>query len=132
MAFWTYILKCADGLYYTGHTDNIDVRIAQHQTGYFPGFTSERLPVTLVWATDFPTRDEAFAAERIVKKWSRAKKGAMMRGDWDAVGHFARPPSERRDRVSTSLDMSGEEQENSPVNRSHRAKSRCGSRRDAP
>ena len=115
MAFYTYILRCADGRYYTGHTDDMDVRLAQHRSGHFPGFTSKLLPVTLVWVETFPTRDEAFTAEMIIRKWSRAKKEALMRGDWEAVSFFARPPSERGnlsrlpDGVSTSLDMSGEE-----------------------
>ena len=106
MAFWTYILKCADGLYYTGHTDDLDLRLAQHQSGHFRGFTSVRLPVTLCWATDFPTRYEALDAELRIKKWSRAKKEALMRGDWAAVSHYAKPPIERP-RVSTTRDTNG-------------------------
>ncbi len=48
MAFWTYILLCADGRYYTGHTDNLEHRIGQHQSGLIEGFTSSRLPVRLM------------------------------------------------------------------------------------
>ena len=95
MAFWTYILFCADGLYYTGHTDNLEFRIGQHQSGQIEGFTSSRLPVRLMWSQDFPTRVEALDAERRIKKWSRAKKEALIRGDWQAVNHFAKPPHER-------------------------------------
>ena len=95
MAFWTYILLCADGLYYTGHTDNLEYRIGQHQSGQIEGFTSSRLPVRLMWSQDFPTRFEALDAEIRIKKWSRAKKEALIRGDWNAVSHFAKPPKER-------------------------------------
>ena len=115
MAFYVYILRCADGRYYTGHTDDLELRLAQHQSGLFPGFTASRLPVTLLWAQDFQTRDQAFVAEKTIQKWSRAKKEALMRGDWDALSFFARPPSERvgmsaaDNGVSTSLDMSGVE-----------------------
>ena len=63
MAFYAYILLCADGKYYTGHTDNLEKRIGQHQSGLIKGFTSSRLPVTLLWAQDFPTRYEALDAE---------------------------------------------------------------------
>ena len=125
MAFWTYILLCADGLYYTGHTDNLEYRIGLHQSGLIEGFTSSRLPVQLMWSQDFATRCEALDAEMRIKKWSRAKKEALIRGDWQAVHHFAKPPKERppspfassevemptgRARtmgVSTSLDTNG-------------------------
>ena len=95
MAFWTYILLCADGLYYTGHTDDLEYRIGQHQSGDIEGFTSSRLPVRLMWSQDFTTRYEALDAEMRIKKWSRAKKEALIRGDWEAVSHFAKPPRER-------------------------------------
>ncbi|HJS10944.1 GIY-YIG nuclease family protein [Sphingopyxis sp.] len=95
MAFWTYILLCADGLYYTGHTDNLEYRIGQHQSGEIEGFTSSRLPVRLMWSQDFPSRFEALDAEMRIKKWSRAKKEALIRGDWSEVSHFAKPPHER-------------------------------------
>jgi predicted GIY-YIG superfamily endonuclease len=107
MAFWTYILLCADGLYYTGHTDNLEFRIGQHQSGQIEGFTSSRLPVRLMLSQDFSTRFEALDAEMRIKKWSRAKKEALIHGDWDAVSHFAKPPSERRSlpvRVERSRD----------------------------
>lgn len=95
MAFWTYILLCADGRYYTGHTDNLEHRIGQHQSGLIEGFTSSRLPVRLMWSQDFPTRIEALEAEMRIKKWSQANKDALIRGDWKAVSNFARPPKER-------------------------------------
>ncbi|QCB53830.1 GIY-YIG nuclease family protein [Sphingopyxis sp. PAMC25046] len=95
MAFWTYMLRCSDGRYYTGHTDNLERRIAQHQHGGFCDFTSRRRPVALVWSQDFATRAEALEAERRIKPWSRAKKKALVRGDWKMVGHFAKPPHER-------------------------------------
>jgi len=104
MAFWCYILRCADGKYYTGHTEDIERRMAEHHNGGFSDFTSRRRPVSLLWCADFPTRHEALAAELQVKKWSRAKKEALAAGDWSALSHFARPP---RERVSTSLDTNG-------------------------
>ena len=104
MAFWCYILRCADGMFYTGHTDDIERRIAEHRHGGFCKFTSRRLPVELVWATDFPTREEALASELRISKWSRAKNMALIDGDWKRVSHFAKPPGER---VSTSLDTNG-------------------------
>ncbi len=90
MAFYTYLLRCSDGSYYAGHTDDIDLRIAQHQTGTLGGYTARRRPVTPVWSDSFMTRDEAFAAERKLKGWSRAKKEALIAGDWERVQTLAR------------------------------------------
>ena len=91
MDFWVYIVKCADNSYYTGHTDNLEQRIAQHQQKYFPGcYTATRLPITLVFSQPFPTRAEALAAEQQIKGWSRKKKEAMMRGDWQEVSRLAK------------------------------------------
>ena len=90
MSFYVYILKCRDGSYYTGHTDNIQLRMAQHQQGTFPKcYTASRLPVELVFTQQFPTREEALASERRIKGWSRKKKEAMMRGDWNEVSRLA-------------------------------------------
>ena len=119
MAFWCYILRCADGKYYTGHTDDLERRIAEHMHGGYCDFTSRRLPVELIWAADFPTRAEALSSELRVKKWSRAKKEALAAGDWKRLSHFARPP---RERVSTSLDTNGDEA--FPKIRSNRVKSK--------
>ena len=90
MSFWAYILRCADGSYYTGHTDDLERRVGQHQSGAIPGYTHGRRPVELMWSQDFPSRLEALAAERQVKDWSRAKKEALFRGDWDAVSAAAK------------------------------------------
>ncbi|MEN6439690.1 MAG: GIY-YIG nuclease family protein [Syntrophobacter sp.] len=85
MAFWVYILKCSDGSYYTGHTDNLEVRIAAHQTGALPCYTSSRRPVELAFRQNFPTRLEALTAERRIKGWSRKKKEALVLGDWKQI-----------------------------------------------
>ena len=88
--FWTYILKCADESYYTGHTEDLELRIAQHQSGEWPGYTQSRLPVELVWCADFPSREQALASELRIKGWSRAKKDALIRSDWEAIERLAR------------------------------------------
>ena len=90
MSFWVYILRCCDGSYYTGHTENLEMRIAQHKERAFPNcYTATRLPVDLVFSRELTTREEALAAERQIKGWSRKKKEAMMRGDWDEVSRLA-------------------------------------------
>ncbi len=90
MSFWVYILKCRDGSYYTGHTDNLETRIAQHQNRAFPNcYTATRLPVDLMFSQSFTTREEALTAEQQIKGWSRKKKEAMMRGDWSEVSRLS-------------------------------------------
>ena len=74
MAFYTYMLLCADGKYYVGHTDNLEARIGQHQSGMFGGYTLRRRPVELVWSEYFQTRLEALNVERQLKGWSKAKR----------------------------------------------------------
>jgi putative endonuclease len=91
MAFWIYILRCADGSYYTGHTDNIEKRVGEHITGTIPGcYTFKRRPLELVFFQDFPTREEALASEQQIKGWSRKKKEAMMQGNWAEVSRLAK------------------------------------------
>ena len=104
MAFWTYMLRCSDGRYYTGQTDDLDRRLAEHHAGGVSDFTSRRRPVSLVWSEAFPTRMEALEAERQVGGWSRAKKEALIAGDWRTLSTLARSPHER---FSTSLETNG-------------------------
>ncbi|WP_427968517.1 Mov34/MPN/PAD-1 family protein [Altererythrobacter sp.] len=93
MTFWAYILHCRGGVFYTGHTDDLELRVAQHQSCSVPGFTSKYLPVELVWSQEFSARDEALEAERQIKGWSRKKKLALIRGDWEAIARLARSKS---------------------------------------
>lgn len=90
MSFWVYILRCADNSYYTGHTDDLEKRIGEHQAGEAEGYTSTRLPVALVFSQEFPSRDEAKACERRIKGWGRRKKEALMREDWAEISRLAR------------------------------------------
>ena len=83
--FFVYLLRCADGSFYAGHTDDLVLRVAQHQAGEVEGYTHSRRPVELVWSQETASRLEALSAERQIKGWSRAKKLALIAGDWDAV-----------------------------------------------
>jgi tRNA/rRNA methyltransferase len=103
MSFWTYILRCSDGMYYTGHTDDLERRIAQHESGALRGYTKTRRPVELVWSETFPTRAEALETELKIKSWSRTKKEALIAENWDRLRLASVPPGERKDRASTSL-----------------------------
>ena len=85
MAFYVYILRCSDGSYYTGHTDNLEARLAAHQSGAIPGYTFKRRPVSLVFSEQFLSREDAFERERQIKGWSRAKKQALIEQDWERL-----------------------------------------------
>ena len=90
MAF-TYILRCADGSYYVGSTRNLEHRLWQHESGVEgTEYTRRRRPVTLVWAAEFEHIGEAFAFEKRVQGWSRAKREALIRGDYDSLPWLAR------------------------------------------
>jgi len=75
--FHVYMLRCSDGSYYVGHTDDLELRLAQHERGELPGYTSTRRPVTLVWCTLLESREDAFTLEFKLKGWVRAKKEAL-------------------------------------------------------
>ena len=89
-SFFVYMLKCSDKSFYIGHTDNIEKRISEHEEGTYPCcYTKARLPVKTVFIQRFTTRHEAFSAERKIKKWSRAKKEALIRKDWNKISLLA-------------------------------------------
>jgi tRNA/rRNA methyltransferase len=90
MSFYVYMLRRADGSYYVGHTDDLEKRVAAHKTGDIAGYTRSRRPVQLVFHEDFPSRDDAFLRERQLKGWSRRKKEALVRGDWDSLKQLSR------------------------------------------
>jgi putative endonuclease len=81
------MLRCRDGSYYVGSATGEDLskRIAEHQSGAYPGYTLSRRPIELVWSQYFDRIVDAIAAERQVKGWSRAKKEALIAGDWSEL-----------------------------------------------
>jgi len=123
MSFYVYILRCADGSYYVGHTDDLEDRISAHQRGEVPGYTHTRRPVRLMFADEFATRQEALERERQIKGWSRAKKEALIAGNWhrlqrltlasktrDTLPKSAHPSAssfQRKDSVQDSLASNG-------------------------
>ncbi|MCD9153070.1 GIY-YIG nuclease family protein [Aeromicrobium duanguangcaii] len=85
-----YILRCSDGSYYVGSTRNLGARLHQHRTGVGSAYTKRRLPVELLWSYEFESVVDAFAAEKRVQGWSRAKREALMRGDFDLLPGLAK------------------------------------------
>lgn len=85
-----YILKCADGTYYVGSTRNIDLRLSQHQSGRGSRYTSGRLPVELVYAEEYDRISDAYAREKQVQNWSRAKREALINGKPELLSALAK------------------------------------------
>mgnify|MGYP002076884493 CR=1 FL=1 len=98
MPFFVYILKCADGSYYIGSTSNLEVRLAEHQSGFFPdSYTASRRPVQLVWSQECANHDEAFRFERQIKGWNRKKKEALIRNDFQRIHEIVTEERLRRE-----------------------------------
>jgi putative endonuclease len=92
-----YILECADGSYYVGSTRNLEARLWQHQQGLGGRYTSTRLPVRLVYAHEFERVVDAWGVERRIHGWSRAKREALIRGDYAALPNLAKNRQRRED-----------------------------------
>lgn len=82
MKGYMYILECCDGSYYTGSTNNLELRMAQHQNGEGANHTWKRLSVKLLYYEEYDRIDQAFYREKQIQGWSRKKKDALMNG-WD-------------------------------------------------
>jgi len=89
MKGWMYILECADGSYYTGSTNNLERRFAQHQNGEGANHTKKRLPVKLVYFEEYDRVQDAFYREKQVQGWSRKKKQALINGMTDELHKLA-------------------------------------------
>ena len=105
---WPCILRCSDGSYYVGTTrTSLEIRVAQHNAGTFKGYTVTRRPVELIFSQWFDRIADAIANERKLKKWSRAKKEALIRGDFEALPQLAKrksPHPSRRPPASGSSE----------------------------
>lgn len=87
---WVYILRCADGSTYVGSTRDVERRLEQHQRGDGAVYTRRRLPVELAFAHDDDSVAAAFALEKRIQGWSRAKREALIRGDFEAIAAAAK------------------------------------------
>lgn len=90
MKGYMYILKCSNGKYYTGSTNNLELRLLQHQNGEGANFTKKHLPVELVYYEEFSRIDEAFYREKQVQNWNRQKKEALINGEFNKLQDAAK------------------------------------------
>ena len=91
---WTYLLECADGSFYAGGTYELERRVIDHNQGLGANYTrpAKRRPVRLVWSHQFDRIDEAFAFEKQIQGWSRAKRIALIEGRYDDLPDLASRP----------------------------------------
>jgi predicted GIY-YIG superfamily endonuclease len=85
------MLRCSDESYYVGSTrKSLEERLQEHQAGSFDGYTAARRPVRLAFHEHFQRIEDAIAAERRLKGWSRAKKEALVAGDFALIQELAK------------------------------------------
>ncbi|WP_158974282.1 GIY-YIG nuclease family protein [Cellulophaga sp. L1A9] len=89
--YYVYILKCFDKTYYTGFTSDLHSRLAEHDSGkHHDSYTFSRRPVHLVFYCEFTESSLAIDTEKKIKKWSKAKKEALINGDFEALPNLAK------------------------------------------
>ncbi len=94
--YFIYILKCSDGTYYTGVTNDVSRRVAEHQSGDDPkSYTYRRRPVKLMFFAEFSNIEYAIGKEKQVKKWSRVKKEALIEGKFELLPELSKKKSKK-------------------------------------
>jgi predicted GIY-YIG superfamily endonuclease len=97
--FYVYILKCADDSYYTGCTNDLSRRLNEHETGASEtAYTANRRPVELIWGEEVENLGEALQHERQIKGWSRAKKEALIRSDFETIHEIVKAERKKREK----------------------------------
>lgn len=97
--YYVYVLRCIDGTFYTGVTNDVDRRVGEHHDGRDRFcYTYMRRPLRLVHVSEFAWIDQAIAFEKQFKGWSHRKKRCFVEGNWDDLRRFAK--GSRRGRSS--------------------------------
>jgi predicted GIY-YIG superfamily endonuclease len=101
MPYVVYILECSDGSYYTGSATDLSHRLWQHEQGVVPSsYTYRRRPLKLVWISEeCKNYSQALRWERQIKGWSRAKKEALIRGDFDGIHEIVKSERKRKEEI---------------------------------
>ena len=88
--YFVYMLRCSDNTFYVGITSDLERRLNEHNSGKYPSaYTYNRRPLELVWYQDFTEPNQAIYFEKKLKKWSKAKKEALIKGDFDMIETLA-------------------------------------------
>ena len=103
MPYVVYILKCSDGSYYTGSAADLGHRLWQHERGIVSASYTYRRPVKLVWISEeCKNYSQALPWERQIKGWTRAKKEALIRGDFDGIHEIVKSERKRKEEIKRS------------------------------
>ena len=78
-----YVVECRDGSYYTGYTTDVKKRVAVHNSGKGAKYTRARLPVKLIYAQGFASKEEAMSAEALLKRKKRPQKEQFLSENQD-------------------------------------------------
>ncbi|MSR67427.1 GIY-YIG nuclease family protein [Candidatus Peribacteria bacterium] len=104
--YWVYMLQCSDGTFYSGVTNNIERRFVEHQNGlHVESYTFTRRPLRLVYASEFQYVQDAISAEKRLKKWSRAKKKAVVDDRLELLPDLARKSFSIRSAAAELLEV---------------------------
>jgi predicted GIY-YIG superfamily endonuclease len=90
MPHFVYVLRCSDGSFYVGHTTDVAERVERHNSRRGPAYTAARLPVELMYSQELPSMEAAVQREAQFKRWTRAKKEALIAGDTSRLHLLAR------------------------------------------
>ncbi len=89
--YYVYILRCSDNSYYTGVTNNIEKRLAEHNSeGSTTSYTFKRRPAQLVYCQQFNDIKQAIELEKQIKGWTRRKKEALINEDWEQLKRLSK------------------------------------------
>jgi len=89
--YYVYILKCSDSTYYTGITSNLEKRVIEHISGHHKdSYTFSRRPVSLVFYAEFTEPIKAIETEKQIKKWSKAKKEALINNEFEKLPNLSK------------------------------------------
>jgi len=103
--YYVYILKCVDGSYYTGITNNLDRRINEHEEGYDKkAYTFKKRPITLVYFESFNEVNYAIECEKKIKGWSRKKKECLINDNFEKLKELSVCQNESHYKNNPSFD----------------------------
>jgi len=88
--WYVYILQCSDNSLYIGHTENIQNRLNTHNAGLGPAYTAIRRPIQLIYHESHPTKKSTVRREKQIKKWTRAKKQSLIKGDMNRLHQLSK------------------------------------------
>ena len=101
--YFVYILKCIDGSYYTGVTNNLERRLAEHNSGdSITSYTFNRRTLLLVFSQQYSDIKQAIALEKQIKGWSRKKKEAFINEEWDNLKQLSKNYTDLKNKIDLS------------------------------